>query len=253
MAMRDVAVIDARIRELALNLRLGGARIVSTYKEIELTDRGEYVLALLQTLWDERVRDRVERNQAMAGLQRTKTLANFDTACLELPHGLELSWLTECRFVEAKQNLILLGHPGTGKTHFATALGLEACARGYKVLFKRMAVLVEELTAAFEAGQLAKLKRRLEMSDLLVIDEWGYLPTNVTGTRLLFELIADCYERRSLVLTTNMPIPEWNKIFSDERLLMAMIDRLAHHSYLVKHAGESYRLTHSLMKYPAKP
>ena len=76
----------------------------------------------------------------------------------------------------------------------------------------------------------------------------GDLPTNVTGTRLPFDVIADCYERRSLILTTNLPLPEWNKIFSDERLLMAMIDRLAHHGYLVKHTGESYRLTHSLMK-----
>lgn len=246
--MPDVAVIDNRIRELALNLRLGGARVVSTYKEIDLIDRGEYVLELLQRLWDARVHDRVERNQTLAGLQRTKTLENFDTTCLELPQGLDLSWLTQCRFIEAKQNLVLLGHPGTGKTHFATAIGLEACTRGYKVLFKRMAALVEELTSAFETGQLPRLKRRFESCDLLIIDEWGYLPTNVTGTRLLFELIADCYEQRSLILTTNMPIAEWNKIFSDERLLMAMIDRLAHHSYLVKHTGESYRLTHSLMK-----
>lgn len=246
--MHDAAVIDARIRELASNLRLGGSSVVTTYKETDLTDRAEFVLTFLQKLWDARIRDRVERNRILAGLQRTKTLDCFDASCLELPHGLELSWLTECRFIEAKQNLILLGHPGTGKTHFATAIGMQACARGYKVLFKRMAALVEDLTAAHEAGQLPKLKRRLDACDLLVIDEWGYLPTNVTGTRLLFELIADCYERRSIVLTTNMPIPEWNKIFSDERLLMAMIDRLAHHSYLVKHTGESYRLTHSLMK-----
>ena len=246
--MTDTAAIDARIRELACNLRLGSSSVVAAYKDVELTDRAEFVLALLQKLWDARTRERVERNRILAGLQRSKTLDCFDTACLELPQGLELSWLTECRFVEAKQNLILLGHPGTGKTHFATAIGLQACACGYKVLFKRMAALVEELTAAHEAGQLSKLKRRLESCDLLVIDEWGYLPTNVTGTRLLFELIANCYEQRSIVLTTNMPIPEWNKIFSDERLLMAMIDRLAHHSYLVRHTGESYRLTHSLMK-----
>lgn len=246
--MSKAAETDARIRELALNLRLGGTSVVKTYKEISLTDRAEFVLQLLQKLWDARVRDRVERNQVKAGLLRTKTLENFDCSCLELPRNLGLAWLTQCRFIEAKQNLILLGHPGTGKTHFATALGLQACRLGYKALFKRMAVLVEELSSAHETGQLPRLKRRFEKCDLLVIDEWGYLPTNVTGTRLLFELIADCYERRSLILTTNMPIPEWNKIFCDERLLMAMIDRLAHHGYLIKHMGESYRLSHSLMK-----
>lgn len=246
--MLEAASKDERIRKLALNLRLGGASVLATYKDIELTDRTDFVLCFLQKLWDVRVRDRAERNQILAGLNRHKTLDNFDPSCLDLPHGLEYSRLTECRFIEAKQNLILLGHPGTGKTHLATALGMQACTLGHKVLFKRMAALVEELTAAYEGGTMPKTKRRFENCDLLVIDEWGYLPTNVTGTRLLFELIADCYEKRSVILTTNLPIPEWNKIFSDERLLMAMIDRLAHHSYLIKHTGESYRLTHSLMK-----
>lgn len=245
--MPNATALDAEIKTLATNLRLGSS-ILSIYKELELTDRGEFVHALLKRIWDTRVKDRVARNQAAAGFQRNKTLACFDPTCLELPPKVELSWFTECHFIEARQNLILLGHPGTGKTHFATALGMEACARGYKASMKRMAWFVEELTAAHEAGELAKLKRRLELLDLLVIDEWGYLPTNVTGTRLLFDVIADCYERRSLILTTNLPFSEWNKIFCDERLLMAMIDRLAHHGYLVKHVGDSYRLTHSLMK-----
>ena len=95
---------------------------------------------------------------------------------------------------------------------------------------------------------MERLKNRVSMTDLLIIDEWGYLPTNVDGTRLLFDLIANCYEKRSVILTTNLPIQEWNRIFSDERLLIAMIDRLVHHGYLIKHTGESYRLTHSLMR-----
>lgn len=163
-------------------------------------------------------------------------------------YGTESAQLEECRFIKAKQNLIFLGHPGTGKTHLATALGMQACTLGKKVLFKRMAALVEELTAAHEGGTLARFKRRYEACDLVIIDEWGYLPTNVTGTRLLFDLIADCYEKRSVILTTNLPIAEWNKIFCDEQLLMAIIDRLAHHGYLIKHTGESYRLLHSLIK-----
>lgn len=239
---------EESIREIALNLRLGGASVLAAYKDIELTNQTDFVLCFLQRLWNMRVKDRAERNQNSAGLNRNKTLDNFEPSCLDLPRGLDYTQLTECRFIEDKQNLILLGHPGTGKTHLANALGMQACILGHKVLFKRMAALVEELTAAYEGGRLAKLKRRYESCDLLIIDEWGYLPTNVTGTRLLFDLIADCYEKRSVILTTNLPIPEWNKIFSDERLLMAMIDRLAHHGYLVKHTGESYRLTHSLMK-----
>lgn len=245
--MTDAAELDAQIKTLATNLRLGSS-ILTVYKELELTDRGEFVRDLLAGIWNHRVRDRVSRNQSMAGLNASKTLDNFDSSCLELPDKVDLSWFTECRFINAKQNLMLLGNPGTGKTHFATALGMEACARGYKVGMKRMAMLVEELTLAWEKLELPKLKRRLAQLDLLIIDEWGYLPTSLTGTRLLFELISDCYEHRSVVLTTNLPLAEWNKIFRDERLLVAMIDRLAHHGYLVKHTGASYRLAHSLMR-----
>ena len=173
--MLDTTDRDAEIKALATNLRLGSS-IVSIYKDVEFTGRGEFVCELLRRVWETRVKARVERKQALAGFQRNKTLASFDTTCLELPRKVELSWFTECRFVEAKQNLILLGHPGTGKTHFATALGMEACAKGYKVSMRRMAMFVEELTAAYEAGELAKLKRRLEQLDLLVIDEWGGPP-----------------------------------------------------------------------------
>ena len=190
--MTDAAELDAQIKTLATNLRLGSS-ILTVYKELELTDRGEFVRDLLAGIWNHRVRDRVSRNQSMAGLNASKTLDNFDSSCLELPDKVDLSWFTECRFIDAKQNLMLLGNPGTGKTHFATALGMEACARGYKVGMKRMAMLVEELTLAWEKLELPKLKRRLAQLDLLIIDEWGYLPTSLTGTRLLFELISDCY------------------------------------------------------------
>ena len=106
---------------------------------------------------------------------------------------------------------------------------------------------VEELTAACEAKELTAYKHRLEMADVLIIDEWGYLPITVTGTRLLFDIIADCYECRSVILTANMPVAEWNKIFCDERLLMDIIDRIVHHGYLMRYTGDNYRLTHSLM------
>lgn len=237
---------DAAIRQLATELRLGPA-ILKFYKETPFTEPGEYVHSLLKAIWDKRTRDRILRQQKATGINLSKTLDSFDTACLELPKGVELSWFTDCHFIEAQQNLILLGNPGTGKTHLACALGAQACSKGHKVSFRRLSSLVAELESAFEAGDLKKVMRRYGQLDLLILDEWGYLPTNVTGTRLLFDLIADSYERRSVLLTTNLPMPEWNRIFCDERLVLAMIDRLAHHGYLVKHTGESYRITHSLM------
>ena len=238
---------ESDIRRLATNLRLGSS-IASLYKEVPFKNPGEDVRDLLERIWEQRVRDRMLRNRQKAGFEKLKTLRDFQPDNLELPRGVRLDWFTECKFIDNRQNLILLGNPGTGKTHLATAIGLEACSRGYKVLFRRMAQLVEALSAAYASGDLERLKNRVSMTDLLIIDEWGYLPTNVDGTRLLFDLIANCYEKRSVILTTNLPIQEWNRIFSDERLLIAMIDRLVHHGYLIKHTGESYRLTHSLMR-----
>ena len=246
MQMSNVEQLEGEIRSLAKNLRLGSS-IASLYKEAAFEKPALFVRDLLPIVWNARLRDRIARRQAMAGLLASKTLESFDTSCLELPTSVELNWFTECRFIGAKQNLILQGPPGTGKTHFATALGLQACKQGYKCQMKRMATLVEELTAAYEAKELTAYKQRLEMADVLIIDEWGYLPITVTGTRLLFDIIADCYECRSVILTTNMPVAEWNKIFCDERLLMAIIDRIVHHGYLIRHTGDSYRLTHSLM------
>lgn len=240
--------MDADILRLATNLRMGSA-IAELYSKIPFTDPASYVHGLLQALWDARIKERVLRWQQQAGFEQKKTLENYTTDHLELPKGMALSWFTECHFVEQKQNLILLGNPGTGKTHFATALGMEACSRGYKTCFWRMARLVNELTASQDdKSAYNALRRRLNDASLLIIDEWGYLPTNVNGTRLLFELISDSYEKRSVVITTNLPMAEWKRIFCDERLLFAIMDRLIHHGYLIKHTGDSYRLSHSLMR-----
>lgn len=244
--MSNVEQLEREIRGLAKNLRLGSS-IASLYKDVAFENPAVFVRDLLQSLWNARLHDRIARRQAMAGLLPSKTLENFEPECLELPPKVNLNWFTECHFIGAKQNLILQGAPGTGKTHLATGLGLQACKQGYQCQMKRMATLVEELTAAYEGKELAAYRRRLQRADLLIIDEWGYLPTTIIGTRLLFDVIADCYERRSLILTTNMPVAEWNKIFCDENLLMAIIDRIVHHGYLIKHTGGSYRLSHSLM------
>ena len=116
-------------------------------------------------------------------------------------------------------------------------------------MFRRMANLIEELQTAHDNHAWPRYRRRIEQCDLLIIDEWGYLPTNVDGTRLLFEVIADCYEQRSIIVTTNLPFVEWNRIFSDERLLLAIMDpHRPPWGICSKHTDQSYRLRHSLMK-----
>lgn len=135
-------------------------------------------------------------------------------------HKRSLLWLT---FLKETQNLLLLGSSGTGKTHLATALGVKACEKGYEVRFFRVADLVEQLEEALQAGTLQRLKRQIDKCDLLILDEVGYVPFGKQGSELLFHIIADCYERKSVIVTSNLQFGQWNRIFRDHvyhRLLL---------------------------------
>jgi len=150
-------------------------------------------------------------------------------------------------FLSRQENLILYGRNGTGKSHMATAIGVEACMRGKKVSFYKTAALVNELIAAKANGVLLQLFKKLSKLDLLICDEWGYIPFDAEGCQLLFQVIADCYEKRSLIITTNIEFSKWNGIFYDDQLTAALIDRLVHHSHLIVFGRDSWRLKHSLM------
>ena len=239
--------VDLRIANMARQLRLGN-QIVKLYKELEFTTPAEFTSGLLEGLVASRKRERANRYRHQAGFERIKLLENYDFENLYLPKGYSLEWLKSCQFIKEKQNLILLGNPGTGKTHLATALGVKACEMGLKPCYRRTSKFIEELTRYHENNRMAEFWRRFDGKDLLILDEWGYVPVHLNGTRLLFDVIADCYEKRSVILTTNLPVQEWNKTFNDERLILAMIDRLAHHGLIIKHTGESYRLKHALMR-----
>ena len=147
-----------------------------------------------------------------------------------------------------QENLILYGRNGAGKSHMATAIGVEACMQGKKVKFYKTATLVNELIDAKSNGLLLKFQKKISKLDLLICDEWGYLPFDAEGSQLLFQVIADCYEKRSLIITTNIEFSKWNGIFYNDQLTAALIDRLVHHSYLIVFDRDSWRFEHSLMK-----
>lgn len=151
-------------------------------------------------------------------------------------------------FVPEKKNLVLYGPVGTGKTHLATALGVIACEKGYRTRFFTAAELVVRLSEAYATGTLEKLLKSILRADLLIIDEWGYVPVDRQGAQLLFRIISDSYERRSLILTTNLEFSKWGSLFTDDQMAAAMIDRLAHHGHILLFEGESYRMKHALMR-----
>jgi DNA replication protein DnaC len=180
-----------------------------------------------------------------------KTLEGYDFANLKLPPLLSHADLESASFVDEKRNLVLYGPVGTGKTHLAIALGVAACARGLRVRFFTAAELVVRLSEAFAAGALEKLLRTILKAELLIIDEWGYVPVDRQGAQLLFRVVSDSYERRSLILTTNLEFSKWGTIFTDDQMAAAMIDRLAHHGHIMLFEGESYRMKHALMRQKA--
>ena len=127
-------------------------------------------------------------------------------------------------------------------------MGVRACEQGYTVRFFTVTDLVLRLSEARRAGTLERLQQDLQRADLLVLDEWGYVPVDRDGSQLLFRVIADRDETRSLILTTNLEFSKWGSLFTDDQMAAAMIDRLAHHGHLLLFDGESYRMTHALMK-----
>lgn len=155
----------------------------------------------------------------------------------------------DSRFVKEKQNLLLYGLVGTGKTHLAIALAIEACQAGCKAQFFTTGKLVESLLEHKASGTLARFMAKLEKLDLLIIDEFGYVPFNPEGAKLLFQVVADCYERKSIILTINLEFQQWSTLLGDSHLAAAMIDRLIHHTQILLFNGESYRFKHSMIKH----
>jgi len=183
-----------------------------------------------------------------AGFPVYKTLEGYDFASLKLPPQLTREDLQNAGFVDDHRNLVLFGPVGTGKTHLATAIGVAACTRGYRTRFFTAAELAVRLSEAFKAGTLERFLVMVLKADLLIIDEWGYVPVDRQGAQLLFRIVSDSYERRSLIMTTNLEFAKWGTIFTDDQMAAAMIDRVAHHGHIIIFDGESYRMKHALMR-----
>lgn len=210
-------------------------------------DFGDLLLELMKAESASRQENQNRRRLKAAGFPYQKTLDEFDVKQLNSSVSpVFLNELASCQFIRERQNIVMIGNPGRGKTHLAIALGLKACTQGFHVLFKNAASLSTELCEAKDHYRLGKLERTLEKADLLILDELSYLSFNRHQSELLFKVISDRSEKGSTIVTTNLPFSQWTDLFENTTMVAALIDRLTFRSHVLDMNGDSYRLKTTL-------
>lgn len=206
----------------------------------------EFLLDLTRTERESRANNRLKRRIREARFPLIKSLETFD---LEAVPDLDIRMfreLTNCEYIKKSRNVIFLGSSGSGKTHMAIALGLEACKNDFRTRFVTCYGLVNELIEAREERDLQRLLQRYSRYDLLILDELGYIPFSREGAELLFQVLAERHEKRSVMITTNLGFADWTQIFGDQTMAAALLDRLTHKARIINCSWQSYRLKQSL-------
>ncbi|KFI56509.1 IS21-like element helper ATPase IstB [Bifidobacterium callitrichos] len=234
------------LRERARGLFISQATIDATLewatpRQIDAIDR------MLATELANRESSKRARLMRQARFPVPKSLDGYDFANVRLPDGYDREQMTGLDFMDKAQDLVFYGRTGRGKTHLATALGMKAVEMGRSVRFRQTAELVLQLGKAKRDGTLDNLLKDLSRADLIVLDEFGYVPFDIDGARLLYQVIAGSYERRSIIFTTNIEFSKWGTIFADDKLAAAIIDRIVHHGRLIEFTGPSRRVSQALM------
>lgn len=176
-----------------------------------------------------------------------KSLDDFDFSDVAFPDGYCKEDICSLEFMKHAQDFVFYGKTGRGKSHLAIALGIKAINQGHEVRFFTAAKLVRQLSSAYANGTLDSILKDIAKAEIIILDEFGYIPLDIDGARLLFQVISECYECRSMILTTNIEFSKWGTVFADEKLAAAAVDRIVHHGRLIEFNGPSRRMDESLM------
>lgn len=238
---------NTRLEEVCKHLRL--SHLLRSLNEFPFETKEEWLLSLLENELKCREKLKIDRLFKQAKFPIGRTLDNYNWhEHILLPHETTKDELISLSFIRQKENAVFVGTPGTGKTHLACALGQRATQAGIETRFWRVSDLVFELEKQWKNNSLENFKHRFDKVKLIILDEMGYVPFTKEGAELLFQLISDWYETKSIILTSNLEFSQWNKIFVDARLTAALVDRLIHHAHILSFTGESFRLKNALSK-----
>ena len=235
------AMLDTSLKNLKLPTILRKYSEVANHSLDSKYSYEQFLLTLSQLEVEERFNKRVKYLLKAARFPKDKTIDEYDFSQVDIKKEV-VNELCVGNFLSDATNIILFGTPGTGKTHLAMGIGRELCLRGKKVIFFTGCNLVQELVKAKNSLTLSNFFRKMMRYDLVIIDELGFIPFDKSEGDLLFQFISDRYERKSILVTTNLAFSEWDSLFQDKMLASAAIDRLVHHSQIYKFENNtSYR------------
>lgn len=246
MTQPQALLLETHLKKLRLPSILRQYRkLASQAAEGNLTHE-QFLQLLIEQEVQTREQNTLKQRLRQARFPAEKTLSQFDFSAMPHLNKPMILKLAQGAYLANAENIVLLGNSGTGKTHLATALGMEACRQGKRVAFYTAADLVTLLVESSAQYQLSRLEKRLKKLDLLIVDELGYLALDDNGVRLLFHVLASRYEQHSTIITTNLPFEQWETVFGERAMTAALVDRITHHCHLVEINGDSYRFKQSL-------
>jgi DNA replication protein DnaC len=246
--MTTGAFIELQANLKALNLSHMALNLERVLRQARESGKScdEFLIELTAAELQARADSRLARRMREAKFPLLKSLETFDMAAApELDIRL-LRDLAGCGYIQEHRNVIFLGRSGAGKTHLATALGIEACKNNYRTRFITCYGLVNELIEARQERSLQRLIQKYIRYDLLILDELGYIPFSKEGSELLFQILAERHERGSVMVTTNLGFADWTQVFGDATMTAALLDRLTHKAHIINCSWDSYRLKQSL-------